>query len=110
MPQKPKSVGYGSLRLRGRDRQLSEIPNLLPTACATITKVERLLAVGPVVMAIAVTCFASYLMLCAAGRISRLLGVTGITVMNRVIGLIIGAIAIQFVFDGIKDSFPGLMQ
>ena len=49
-------------------------------------------------------------MLRAAGRISRLFGVTGLTVMNRVIGLIIGAIAVQFVFDGLKDSFPGLMQ
>ena len=46
--------------------------------------------------------------LVAADRISRLLGVTGLSVMNRVIGLIIGAIAVQFMFDGLSDTFPGL--
>jgi len=43
-----------------------------------------------------------------ADRISRFLGVTGVSVMNRVIGLIIGALAVQFMFDGIRDTFPGL--
>src|SRR5436309_10585992 len=85
-------------------------PGSIATVTALMGRAGSPIFMLPVVMAIAVTCFASYLMLCAAGRISRLLGVTGITVMNRVIGLIIGAIAIQFVFDGIKDSFPGLMQ
>jgi len=70
----------------------------------------RTLFMVPVVISIAITCFASYLMLRAAGRIARLFGVTGMTVMNRVIGLIIGAIAVQFMVDGLKDSFPGLMQ
>ena len=47
-------------------------------------------------------------MLRAATRISGVLGVTGLNVMNRVIGLIIGAIAMRFVFDGLKDTFPRL--
>ena len=59
-------------------------------------------------LSIALTCIASYLMLVAAERISRFLGVTGLSVMNRVIGLIIGAIAVQFMFDGLSDTFPGL--
>ena len=44
----------------------------------------------------------------AAERILQLLGVTGLNVMNRVIGLIIGALAVQFMFDGLRDAFPGL--
>jgi len=62
----------------------------------------------PVVLSVAITCAASYAMLRAAVPISRLLGVTGLNVMNRVIGLIIGAIAVQFIFDGLKDTFPRL--
>jgi multiple antibiotic resistance protein len=49
-------------------------------------------------------------MLIAADRIQRLMGVTGLNVMNRVIGLIIGAIAVQFMFDGLRDTFPGLLH
>ena len=64
----------------------------------------------PVVLSIAITCAASYAMLITADRIQRLLGVTGLNVMNRVIGLIIGAIAVQFMFDGLKDTFPGLLH
>jgi len=32
------------------------------------------------------------------------------TVLNRVIGLIIGALAVQFVFDGLADAFPRLLK
>ena len=73
-----------------------------------MSKAGRILFAVPVVLSIAVTCLASYLMLLAAERIQRLLGVTGLSVMNRVIGLIIGAIAVQFMFDGLRDTFPGL--
>ena len=73
-----------------------------------MAKAGRKLFAVPVILSIALTCVASYLMLVAADRISRLLGVTGLSVMNRVIGLIIGAIAVQFMFDGLRDTFPGL--
>src|SRR3954467_7860757 len=85
-------------------------PGSIATVTALMGRAGHLIFMIPVVVAIAVTCFASYLMLRAAGRVARFFGVTGMSVMNRVIGLIIGAIAIQFVFDGLKDSFPGLMQ
>jgi multiple antibiotic resistance protein len=63
----------------------------------------------PVILSIAATCVASYAMLRAAGRIARVLGVTGLSVMNRVIGLVIGAIAVQFIFDGLRDTFPKVL-
>ena len=85
-------------------------PGSIATVTALMGRAGHLIFMIPVVVAIAITCFASYLMLRAAGRVARFFGVTGMTVMNRVIGLIIGAIAVQFVFDGLKDSFPGLMQ
>jgi multiple antibiotic resistance protein len=83
-------------------------PGSIATVTTLMAKAGRKAFAVPVVLSIALTCVASYLMLVAAERISRLLGVTGLSVMNRVIGLIIGAIAVQFMFDGLRDTFPGL--
>ena len=83
-------------------------PGSIATVTALMGRAGRKAFAVPVVLSIAVTCLASYLMLVAADRISRLMGVTGLNVMNRVIGLIIGALAVQFMFDGVRDAFPGL--
>ena len=85
-------------------------PGSIATVTALMGRAGRILFAVPVILSIAITCAASYLMLVAAERIQRLLGVTGLNVMNRVIGLIIGAIAVQFMFDGLKDTFPGLLH
>ena len=85
-------------------------PGSIATVTALMGRAGRILFAVPVILSIAVTCLASYLMLIAAERIQRFLGVTGLSVMNRVIGLIIGAIAVQFMFDGLKDTFPGLLH
>jgi multiple antibiotic resistance protein len=55
----------------------------------------------PVVASIAVTCLLTYLLLRAAARLNRLLGTTGIAVLERIMGLLLAAIAVQFVADGI---------
>lgn len=84
-------------------------PGSIATVTALMGKAGRILFAVPVVLSIAVTCAASYAMLRAAGRISRVLGVSGLNVMNRVIGLIIGALAVQFMFDGLRETFPRLL-
>lgn len=52
-------------------------------------------------LAVLLTTLASLL---AAGKILKILGVTGVQVTGRVFGVLLSALAIQFVFDGIKDS------
>ena len=84
-------------------------PGSIATVLALMGRAPRLIYTLPVIASIAITCLASYVMLRAATRIARVLGVTGLNVMNRVIGLIIGAIAVQFVFDGLRDAFPRLV-
>ncbi|PPE67492.1 MarC family protein [Caldimonas caldifontis] len=51
---------------------------------------------------------AAFLALSAAGRIARLLGQTGINIMTRLMGLILAALAVEIMADGLLKLFPAL--
>ena len=63
----------------------------------------------PLLGAILLTAVATWVILRGASRIDRLLGQTGMSILSRVAGLLLAAIAIQFMVDGAKDSFPALL-
>jgi len=58
---------------------------------------------APVFIAIAFTCVCAFLILSMAGRIRTLLGETGIHILMRMMGLLLTAIAVQFVINGLSD-------
>jgi multiple antibiotic resistance protein len=62
----------------------------------------------PVLAAIAVTAAVSYLVLAGASRVDQVLGRTGMNILSRVAGLLLAAIAIQFMIDGLTEAFPAL--
>lgn len=49
-----------------------------------------------------------YVSLMAAGRISRFLGDTGINVINRIMGILLAALAIEIAVSGLRTIFPQL--
>ncbi len=49
-----------------------------------------------------------YLAFMASGRIARLLGQTGINIMTRLMGLILAALAVEIMADGLSALFPVL--
>ena len=58
--------------------------------------------------AIVVTAAASYLCLAVADRIEAVLGRTGLSIIQRVAGLLLVAIAVQFMVDGLHQTLPRL--
>jgi multiple antibiotic resistance protein len=57
----------------------------------------------PVFAAIALSSIVSYWILCAAERVSKRMGQTGIRVLMRIMGLMLMAIAIQFMINGMTN-------
>jgi multiple antibiotic resistance protein len=57
----------------------------------------------PVFIAIALTAASSYLILASADAVRGRLGETGIRVLMRLMGLVLAAIAVQFVINGVID-------
>lgn len=55
----------------------------------------------PVICAIAVTSFAAYLILSSGEQVRKRLGETGIRIMMRIMGLLLTALAVQFVISGL---------
>jgi multiple antibiotic resistance protein len=51
---------------------------------------------------------ATFLAFSAAGRIAKVLGQTGINVMTRLMGLILAAMAVELLADGLVKLFPVL--
>ena len=55
-----------------------------------------------VIAVVAIACLVTFL---AAERISKLLGITGNVVLERLLGVILAALAVQYVLDGVRAVF-----
>jgi multiple antibiotic resistance protein len=65
---------------------------------------------APVVVAIVAVAVASYLILAGATTTERVLGRTGLAILERAAGLLLVAVAVQFMLDGLGETLPGLLR
>ena len=78
-------------------------PGSISTVMVLVGQSERWWQVGPIFVAIAITSLASYWVLAAADNVRRYLGETGIRILMRMMGLLLVAIAVQFIINGLGD-------
>jgi len=100
----------------GRDRSdVSVFPLAIPmmagpgatsTVMVLVSRAERAWQYAAVFLAIFITALVSYWLLRAAVVIERRLGKTGLNVIQRVMGLILAATAVQFVVEGLAKVLP----
>lgn len=50
----------------------------------------------------------SYISFMTAGQVSRFLGETGLNVLNRVMGMLLAAVAVEIIVAGLRSIFPQL--
>jgi multiple antibiotic resistance protein len=67
----------------------------------------NMLRLAVLIAIIAVVMSACLIVFLLASRIERLLGVTGNTVLSRLLGVLLAAMAVQFVVDGVRALMAG---
>ena len=83
-------------------------PGSIASAMLWVSRVETATEVAVVLAAITVVVLLTLVALLAAGPIMRLLGPRIEVVITRILGVILAALAAQFIIDGLKQSFPSL--
>jgi multiple antibiotic resistance protein len=81
-----------------------------PGALATILLTAGETSANPLLFAgflcvVALVLVICWVLMLATPRLMRVLGVTGANVMSRLSGVILAALAVQFIIDGIRGSF-----
>ena len=83
-------------------------PGSIASAMLWVSRADGWPQVLIVLAAITVVILLTMLALLAAGPIMRLIGERLEAMITRILGVILAALAAQFVIDGIKQSFPSL--
>ena len=80
-------------------------PGAISTVMVLALGAKSTAATVTVYVSILLTALITYLVLSAASMVERRLGQTGMRILTRLMGLVLSAIAVQFIIDGIKLSF-----
>ena len=85
-------------------------PGAITTVIVLAGDAHALPSMAILVLAIVVAMAIVYLMLRNAARIQKFLGPSGLNITTRLMGLVLAAIAVQFVIHGIESVLPELAQ
>jgi len=80
-------------------------PGAISTVMVLALGAKSTTATITVYVSIVLTAIITYFVLSAASMVERRLGQTGMRILTRLMGLVLAAIAVQFIVDGIKLSF-----
>jgi multiple antibiotic resistance protein len=81
-------------------------PGAIATVMTLETQSESYFETGIILLAILTSGIISYITYNYASTFVTKIGETGINILTRLLGLILAAMAVQFVVNGIRDSFP----
>jgi len=83
-------------------------PGSIASAMLWVSRADDAAQVATVLAAITVVILITLVCLLAAGPLMRLIGERVEGTITRILGVILAALAAQFIVDGIKQSFPSL--
>ena len=83
-------------------------PGSIASAMLWVSRADDTVEIATVLAAITVVILLTMVTLLAAGPLMRLLGDRIEAMITRILGVILAALAAQFIVDGLKQSFPSL--
>ena len=84
-------------------------PGSIASAMLWVSRANNIAEIAVVLAAITTVMAITFLTLLAAGPLMRLIGEKVEAMITRILGVILAALAAQFVVDGLKQSFPSLL-
>ena len=81
-------------------------PGAIATVMVMAARAESPWLLLPIVLSVVVTAVVTFYVLRAAQAVDRWLGISGRAILERIMGLLLAAIAVQFVLAGVRDAFP----
>jgi multiple antibiotic resistance protein len=84
-------------------------PGSFATVMMLMTRTHTVTERALLFSAIAANAALTFVILLGAGIAERRLGKTGMNVLHRVMGLLLAAIAVQFIVDGARDVLPSIV-
>lgn len=85
-------------------------PGAITTVLVLISEAKHFWQVGMLIGCMLVALIATYFILIHSIRLMGFLKVTGARIMNRLLGLILVVVAVQFVINGVKDVVPEIVR
>jgi multiple antibiotic resistance protein len=82
-------------------------PGAISLVIIASTRTQTITDYVSVVGALLVIAILTWLILSAAAKIAKALGTTGMNIATRLMGLVLTAIAIEFIVAGLSEKFPG---
>lgn len=83
-------------------------PGAITTVMIFVAQEETVVDRALVYLAVAVTFVAAFVLLFLGERLFQFMGRSGLQVFTRIMGLILAAVAVQFVLAGLSAALPGL--
>jgi multiple antibiotic resistance protein len=105
-----KADDYGDIALVPLAVPLMAGPGSITTALVLTSRAQTLAENLSILLAAAIILLASYLCFLYAERILALIKESSLRLLTRLMGLILTALAVQFVIQGIRAAFPLLPQ
>jgi multiple antibiotic resistance protein len=84
-------------------------PGSIASAMLWVSRADTIFDIAVVLVAITVVMLITLVTLLAAGPLMRLIGEKVEAMITRILGVILAALAAQFVVDGLKQSFPHVL-
>ena len=84
-------------------------PGSIASAMLWVSRADNIAEIAVVLAAITSVMAITFLTLLAAGPLMRLIGEKVEAMITRILGVILAALAAQFVVDGLKESFPSVL-